>query len=509
MNHRQCLVFLIVLGFAQVAQAENLVFSDLARISPGKTAAQNSLWCENPPEKRFDSTNSVVVADITGPAEITMIHFAMPSTLRLGREAMIRAYWDDETEPSLDCPLVDFFCDPNGAFETIETALVNKCRGFNAYFTMPFRRRGKIVLDYDGDIPPGDELVARLPCYCYVMYRQRDSISEDEGYFHAFWRQESLQIDEKEYVALQARGKGKFVGWNVTLRNPGRRNYPVDMNEWFHIDGEETPSIEFQGIEDAFGFSWGFPSDSSEFLLAGYRPFMKGAACYRFFLNDAIRFDESLRVSIGFGENENDPVQAGYGTPNYFLEFSSVVYWYQSEPHAAFPKTPSLAERRPAPDDNPLWPDTEVLPRASELRDRGVRFLMLCGRPGTEVVFAEEGYALKDINGYAWEGFPPPVYHCRAHAEDLEIVLSVPAEVSGTLRLYVVDPDRFKGGRKQEMSVNGRRLGDFEDFGKGQWIEAPLDSQTTKEGEVTVRAKNLVDGGNAVVSFVEWVEKDR
>ena len=70
-------------------------------------------------------------------------------------------------------------------------------------------------------------------------------------------------------------------------RLPGRPDYPVDQNEKFSIDGEARPSIEFQGMEDSFGFSWGFPPTESQFPLTGFFPFYKGAAAYRFFLHDA------------------------------------------------------------------------------------------------------------------------------------------------------------------------------------------------------------------------------
>ena len=50
--------------------------SDLARMDAGTTKAVNALWGENPLAVQFRSTTNVVVADLKGPAEITMIHFA-------------------------------------------------------------------------------------------------------------------------------------------------------------------------------------------------------------------------------------------------------------------------------------------------------------------------------------------------------------------------------------------------------------------------------------------------
>ena len=124
-----------------------------------------------------------------------------------------------------------------------------------------------------------------------------------------------LLLGKRDYVALEARGKGKVVGWNVTVRSPGRDGYPVDENEKFFIDGEQTASIEFQGLEDSFGFSWGFPESQSMFPLTGYFPFLKGAAAYRFFIQDAISFEKSLRVAIGFGVNEDPMFRREFSKP--------------------------------------------------------------------------------------------------------------------------------------------------------------------------------------------------
>jgi len=318
------------------------------------TRAQNALWGENPEDRRFTAARRIVVADIPGPAVITMIHFAMPQRsidkpkeYTLGRDLLLRMYWDGEASPSVDVPLVDFFCDPAGLREVVSTAFVNKRRGFNAYFPMPFRKSGRVELLYDGPVEPGPQLWAMMPCYSYVMYRTLEKLPDAAGYFHATWRQEVLPLGLREYVALEAKGAGKFVGWLVTVRLPGRPDYPVDENEKFYVDGEAEPSVEFQGLEDSFGFSWGFPPTENLFPMTGYFPFKEGAAAYRFFVSDAIRFEKSLRVSIGFGKNEDPGFAKRFSAPANALEFSSVCYWYQTEPHTPLPTLPPAVERGP------------------------------------------------------------------------------------------------------------------------------------------------------------------
>ena len=479
---------------------------NLPRLLPGRSAAENALWIENPLSARFHSARRVVVADIKGPATITMIHFAMPQALKLNRDLLLKMYWDGEASPSVDCPLVDFFCDPAGVRETVNTALVNKRRGFNAYFPMPFRQSARIELVYDGPVEPGDELWKIMPCYSYVMYRTLDEMPEDVGYFHAHWRQEALLLGRRDYVALEAKGKGKFVGWNVTVRRPGRSGYPVDENEKFYIDGEKVPSIEFQGLEDSFGFSWGFPGTESLFPLTGYFPFLKGAFGYRFFVNDAISFDRSLRVTIGFGEHENPVFREEFGKRGSSLQLSSVVYWYQMEPHASLPSMPPAAQRAPAP-EVPFWPDKEELPSVEALKTRGVRLLMLCGRPEQEVIYAEPGFAAEAKSGYSWDGWSLPVYHCRADDRELRIELTVPKGANGTVRLYVIDPDNFQSGRKQTVTVAGKSLGVIEDFQQGRWLERPVSSSESADGKILIQARNARQGSNAVISIIEWTTR--
>ena len=72
-------------------------------------------------------------------------------------------------------------------------------------------------------------------------------------------------------------------------------------------------------------------------------------------MNDAIPFEQSLRVTIDFAKNENETVKAMVGDEGYYHELSSVCYWYQA-PASPVSALPSLEDRQPAPDDNPAWP---------------------------------------------------------------------------------------------------------------------------------------------------------
>src|SRR5271165_2991008 len=102
-----------------------------------------------------------------------------------------------------------------------------------------------------------------------------------------------------------------------------------------------------------------------------------------------------------------------FSRPGSELQFSTTVYWYQTEPHAPLPPLPPAAARTPAP-ELAFRPAAEKVPSAALLRQRNVKLYMLCGRPGGEVVFTEPGFAATAKKGEAWDGWDTPVYHCRS-----------------------------------------------------------------------------------------------
>ena len=57
---------------------------------------------------------------------------------------------------------------------------------------------------------------------------------------------------------------------------------------------------------------------------------------YRFHIEDPVPFEKSIRVTMEHGH-------ANHRSDNWY----TVAYWYQLEPHAAFPPLPPVAERIP------------------------------------------------------------------------------------------------------------------------------------------------------------------
>ena len=85
--------------------------------------------------------------------------------------------------------------------------------------------------------------------------------------------------------------------------------------------------------------TWDFGDRAFSYLLFGAP--VKGeekagsrSSVYRFHLDSPIPFTKSIRATIEHGH-------ANHRSDNFY----SVAYWYQTEPHAAFPQLPPLDQR--------------------------------------------------------------------------------------------------------------------------------------------------------------------
>ena len=81
-----------------------------------------------------------VLAEIEGPGAIQQF-WITPANVRW-RDLILRIYWDGQEQPSVECPLGDFFaCGWNQYAQVSSLAVcVNPGRAFNCYWEMPFRK---------------------------------------------------------------------------------------------------------------------------------------------------------------------------------------------------------------------------------------------------------------------------------------------------------------------------------------------------------------------------------
>ena len=154
---------------------------------------------------------TVGLADITGAGAIQQIWM----TLARGkwRHTILRAYWDDQEQPSVECPAGDFFANGWESYAQVTSlpVCVNPGRGFNCYWEMPFCKRTRWTLS---------NLSAEETYVYYQINYTLTDVPEDVAYFHAQFRRTNPLPFKTDYTILDGvTGQGHFVGtymaWGV------------------------------------------------------------------------------------------------------------------------------------------------------------------------------------------------------------------------------------------------------------------------------------------------------
>lgn len=276
------------------------------------------------------------------------------------RNAIVRAYWDGEDKPSVECPIGDFF--GQGFGEHYNYAALPVCaapregRAMVNYFPMPFSHGARFELINESDKPIDN-------FYFYIDYEEHASIGEECGRFHAWWNREITAPENAEdienewdvlaaeyknktgdgnYLFADIEGRGHFVGVQYYVDSPTPIWYG-EGDDLFLIDGEKWPGLSGTGTEDFFNTSWS-PQEKYAHPYFGFARVNEGLGwlgrthCYRFFLDDPIFFNKSLQASIEHGHANG-----------LALDISTVAYWYQTEPHKVFPIFPPVEKRQNMP----------------------------------------------------------------------------------------------------------------------------------------------------------------
>ena len=102
-------------------------------------------WKVNP-YIRIPAKTTWTLADIEGQGVINHIWLTPTGSWR---DLIIRFYWDNCQQPSVECPVGDFFCMGWNKFSQINSlpVCVNPGSAFNCYWQMPFRKSCKITME--------------------------------------------------------------------------------------------------------------------------------------------------------------------------------------------------------------------------------------------------------------------------------------------------------------------------------------------------------------------------
>jgi hypothetical protein len=238
----------------------------LARLRSYKTRRSSS-WDRsggNGDSVRVEPGATATLIDITGAGVVTHVWFtiASPDPHHL-KNLVLRAWWDGETEPSVETPIGDFFGLGLGEYYTYQSELlaVAPMKALNSYFEMPFASAAKITVTNEG--PERTDAL-----YFAVDYVTLAALPENVGRFHAQYRQEAPckgatndwvrngDVDgrknlngEGNYVFLEAAGRGHFVGvTHAVLQN--QNGWFGEGDDMIFVDGDALPTINGTGTED-------------------------------------------------------------------------------------------------------------------------------------------------------------------------------------------------------------------------------------------------------------------
>jgi hypothetical protein len=268
------------------------------------------------------------------------------------RYSILRMYWDDETTPSVEVPVGDFFGMGWGQYAHLNSlaVTVNPGSAFNCYWPMPFRKKCRITMENIAD--------RDMVLYYQIDYVLTD-VPTDAAYFHAQFRRINPLPYKQDVVLLDGvKGKGQYVGTYIAWGVHNNGWWGEGEIKFFMDDDDKFPTICGTGTEDYFCGSYDFDTrkknaagvetvEYTEFSTpyAGLHQVIRGDGhyavqqrfgMYRWHITDPIRFEKNLKVTI----------QAlGWRSDGRYLplqdDIASTVFWYQTPGHAPFPALPS------------------------------------------------------------------------------------------------------------------------------------------------------------------------
>ncbi|PIW15535.1 MAG: hypothetical protein COW34_06735 [Armatimonadetes bacterium CG17_big_fil_post_rev_8_21_14_2_50_66_6] len=265
----------------------------------------------------------VSVARITGQRAIVGMSFSrlqcdsVAEERKVMRTLTLKAYWDDEKEPSIRTPLGDFFGTAPGynVYQSLPLGMTEDGEMYSRWY-MPFQKSAALLLSNAGDKP------VRIKG---ELYHDAQSLPADKlAYFHAKWRRE-FPTPVFDWPLLECTGRGRYAGVSLTVWNPNR-GWWGEGDEKVYVDGEKFPSTFGTGSEDYFGYAWCCP-DLFVHPLHN-QPLCEGpgngnyTSVNRWHVTDDLPFQQSYRMTIENYAKDKD--------------YACTTYWYAAHPQTDF-----------------------------------------------------------------------------------------------------------------------------------------------------------------------------
>ena len=348
----KCLSILLLIcgtAWAQIPGdlSDSLGLARLKNYSAARASSGNPDVASNDDSKRIMPGDTLVMADLQGAGVVTHIwltvadnEFGWPRLLRL------RVYYDGYKTPSVDAPLGDFFGVGHGSERNLNSIMIHDSsfgRARNSYWPMPYRKSCRITVTNEGH-----RIVPMF--YYHVDYRNYDSLPDDIGYFHAYYRQERPARKGHNYEFLNIKGTGHYVGTVMSVVQT-QVSWFGEGDDLFYVDGSTKPQILGTGSEDYFNDAWGLRDSDGPWTgtpIAEGERLGSRLTGYRWHIPDPIPFKKSLWAGIehaGWTANPDGTVRSGFEERPDF--FSSVAFWYQQGVNEGLPEPPYGYDRLP------------------------------------------------------------------------------------------------------------------------------------------------------------------
>ncbi len=298
----------------------------------GKAASNLGVGRKGSPAVNIASGETLELCNIKGPGVIRHIWMTTRGEPINLRSMVIRAYWDGQPHPSIECPLGDFMGIAHGRVVAYQSAVhsVGERAGMSFWLPMPFAKGARLTMTNDGE--------KTSVLFYQIDYTVNDKLPTNFGRLHVLFRRENPTAIKKDFELLpQRKGRGRFVGSVIGIR-------PLSGNWWgegevkVYMDGDtDFPTICGTGSEDYVGLSWGI--QQTPFLYNGCSLNKDGYVCmYRWHLPDPICWRTDCRVTIqqigwkgGLYERQDD--------------WSCATFWYEPIPSGKLPDFPDVKER--------------------------------------------------------------------------------------------------------------------------------------------------------------------
>lgn len=413
-----------------------------------------------------------VLMDARGPGVITHIWLTFlgpepqawaPQGSANHQELLLRMYWDGRAEPAVEVPVGDFFANCFGRRSAVISlpVVVEDADSYNCFWPMPFRESARLEIVNQSTRP--------LSLLYYNIDWIEKPVAPDTPYFHARYRQEYPVKPGQDYVVLDTRGKGHYVGTVLAVRTRSPAWFG-EGDEKIYVDGEAQPSIWGTGTEDYFLSAWGLKRTSTPYFGVPYFDqwgIVGGhTSAYRWHLADPIVFNTGIKVTFehwGWISPDENPERKSMSWNEREDDYASVAFWYQTGEPSPQPPVPPAAERR--------------LPNL----DRVIAFARDFADPAHHGAGPAGPQSLDLYDG-------PQLLYRPAQAEGAWLEVRFKVEKKEPLRLLLNATQSYDFGRYQPF-LNGVKLGEPLDFYSPQIVntEFHLLDFWPDPGEYTLR----------------------